>query len=1195
MNQFDKNQIITLDIQDPQQIKLALTQYKALLDEDRAFSDSQFDVEFKQLGKDGKRRLQPQDSGNNLKLLQSALNLGQEGGSHHYNHPIDDDTETYISEVILFAAALQYPEIKEVVVETAEAIVAYSRRQNDTDEMWLDDMRVFGVEALYMLAKTDIRYTFLLAQFFVPYWDDEHACGYESYLSSLLHEHGWHKEIIKAFIWCDNESFRSGMFQNDRYSDDCSYQPLGEYLCQHPEHYEQFKALVVARFQAEPVLLEHVDTMCDEDEEEDLSTYQPVVSLYQSLFPHTCFYDDEEAKDSFMAMPFFGSTLENEAYDLQQKVQSQVVGPLVKIAQSAITARANYRAYLARDERKYELNYGSNLLKPLVLAMPQGESLWRYIESGEPHTVLETLCEVDVLELAKLHASDMAEHLIDQLSSFERNNQGIADELESVLSLVRGDLLTEHFSEEVEYTQPNGMVLTLTVRKDTETSLLQARAQQYLRVIDVFYYALGKREFSKYMMTSLTEGDEALLSREAYYQRYTQLSLSDIESAAESAKAKNIQSIFHHFTNQDELLCRKHLKLVDEHFRSSRALCHPEQWPQSDMGLMTLASYHLHCDYNQRIGDDITEALVTYLNDNHIWQLAAQHIIQKCHKKSDHYNPENLGLSEEQIARICDHFTADTPRDDLVSILALVQPHLYRDECCRGDLYLNKFSEQQPSYQLFKDHDDDFQRFTLAAFWLRQLPLPLQNKADRLWQFIIALAPVRVARNVLRAYSDDHWDIEFNNILDGIDVYEHLSKAGIDSGILNAYEMSYQRYDFGRYVNWIEIYSEIVSDDTSMFGSMGRKKAKAMERGLAYINERTKVEFLHHVSLKHPEVAVDFDHNLRRAIDIFAQLNLHSWEHALAHESGKDCLYFGEGEKLPKKLHKAIVADSLSIHDKPCHVDGRSWEACTVLQQQGDNYVIVMADHEVPLAWYEDRLSSGPLLVFSEQVERAAIVKRVAELQVQSNRINGIVEQTMAYLDNEIEFDAMAALFKEQISTEFMRIDADEYHMYSLRQFVWMLDVKRRNKLVRLLLNHDYRGFKLIEAQMEQPWLLHQLAHNEIDFETYLSNSDEYEGEASETGMAFLLAWLFDIGVKSEHLMLFCIKRSHFDVCREFIVAHARGQYGSFKQSLSYLHAGRRAELPEILSQEADAEVLLAPLKKDKSRKVKEAVSHYCS
>lgn len=1195
MNQFDKNQIITLDIQNPQQIELALAQYKALLDSDKACFNSQFDVEFKQLDEAGMRRLQPQDSGNNLKLLQSALDLGQEGGAHHYDHTILDDTENYISEVILFAAALQYPEIKQAVVEAAKAIVAYSRRQNDTDEMWLDDMRVFGVEALYMLAKTDIQYAYLLAQYFVPYWDDEHACGYESYLSVLLHEHGWHREMIKAFIWCDNDNFRSGMFKNDQYSEECDYQPLGEYLRENPTSYEQFKALVIARFQAEPVLLADVDTMCDEDEEEDLSGHQPVVSLYQSLFPHNCFYDDEEAKDSFMAMPFFGSTLENEAYDLQQKVQSQVDGPLVKIAQSAIAARASYRAYLARDERKYELNYGTNLLKPLVLAMPQGQVLWRYIETGEPQTVLETVCEVDVLELAKLHASDMAEHLIDQLSSFERNNQGIAEELESVLSLVRGDLLTDHFSEEAEYTQPNGMVLTLAVRNDAENNLLQVRAEQYLRVIDVFYHALGKREFCKYMMASLTEGDEALLSREAYYQRYTQLSVSDIKSAAENAKAKNIQSIFRHFINQDELLCRKHLKLVDEHFRSSRALCHPAQWPQLDMGLITLASYHLHSDYNQHIGDDVTEALANYLNDNHIWQLAAQHIIQKCHKKSDHYNPDNLGLSEAQIARICDYFTADTPQDDLSSLLALVQPQLYRDECCRGDLYLNKFSEKQSSYQLFKDHDDDFQRFTLTAFWLRQLPLPLQYKADRLWQFIIALAPVRVARNVLRAYSDDHWSIEFDTILNEIEVYEQLSKAGIDGGILNAYEMSNQRYNSERYLNWIEIYSEIASDDTSMFGSMGRNKAKAMEQGLAYINERTKIEFLHHVSLKHPEVELDFSHDLQRAIDIFVQLNLHSWEYALAQELGRDCLYFGEGEKLPKKLHKAIVADSLSIHDKPCHVDGRSWEACTVLQQQGDNYVIVMADHEVPLAWYEERLPSGPLLIFSEQLERAAIIKRVAELQVQSNRINAIVEQTMAYLHNEVEFDVMAALFKGQISTEFMRIDADEYQMYSLRQFVWMLDAERRNKLVRLLLNHDYRGFKLIEAQMEQPWLLHQLAHNEIDFETYLSKSGEYEGEASETGMAFLLTWLFDIGVKPEHLVLFCIKRSHFDVCREFIVAHARGQYGSFKQSLSYLYADRRAELPEIFSQAADAEALLAPLRKDKSRKVKEAVNQYAS
>ncbi len=116
MNQFAKNQIIYLDVQDPTQIEAALIQYQALLNNGRAFNTQQFDVEFKQKTADEVRRLQPSDAGSNLHLLQSALDKGQEGGSHYYDEEITDDDEVYISEVILFAAALQYPEIKPEVV-----------------------------------------------------------------------------------------------------------------------------------------------------------------------------------------------------------------------------------------------------------------------------------------------------------------------------------------------------------------------------------------------------------------------------------------------------------------------------------------------------------------------------------------------------------------------------------------------------------------------------------------------------------------------------------------------------------------------------------------------------------------------------------------------------------------------------------------------------------------------------------------------------------------------------------------------------------------------------------------------------------------------------------------------------------------------------------------------------------------------
>ncbi|WP_462153475.1 hypothetical protein [Pseudoalteromonas piscicida] len=100
MNQFDKNQIITLDIQNPQQIELALAQCKALLDSDKACFNSQFDVELKQLNEEGMRRLQPQDSGNNLKLLQSALDLGQAADAEALLAPLRKDKSRKVKEAV---------------------------------------------------------------------------------------------------------------------------------------------------------------------------------------------------------------------------------------------------------------------------------------------------------------------------------------------------------------------------------------------------------------------------------------------------------------------------------------------------------------------------------------------------------------------------------------------------------------------------------------------------------------------------------------------------------------------------------------------------------------------------------------------------------------------------------------------------------------------------------------------------------------------------------------------------------------------------------------------------------------------------------------------------------------------------------------------------------------------------------------
>ncbi|MGF1725674.1 hypothetical protein [Photobacterium nomapromontoriensis] len=1202
MNQFDKNKIITLDIQEPQQIKNALIQYQTLLNNNQVCNNQLFDVEFKQSASGELRRLQPSDAGTNLELLKSALDKGQEGGSHYYDHEITDETETYISEVILFAAALQYPEIKETVVETAKAIVTYSRRANDTDSMWLDDMRVFGIEAVYMLAKTDLQYAYLVAQFFVPYWDDEHANEYESYLAAFLVEYGWHPEVLKAFIWCDNPSFRLGMFMDDPYDNSATYQPLGGYLTENPSQYTRFKQMVVERFQAEPVLLYSID----EYDEEDLSRHNPVVWLYDTLFPRCRHFDDEEMQDAFMQQPFMGSTLENEAYDLQQLIQSQVTGALVKTAESALEKRASYKAYLERDEHRYDLNYGSEVLKPLILALPQGERLWRYIENGTELDALEALEEIELLPLAKEHAPIMYAQMNDHLSSWDYNNRGILDELEGVLDLVRGDLTTDHFGEESTIELDNGLITTLTVTRDNDITLLEARRQQYLRVVDVFYRALGKHEFSEYMMASLTEEDEPLLSRQDYYRRYSQLPVSGAETNTEAgadpldpALTRDVHSIFDIFTDPDEILYSKYFQRVDSVLRSSRELCHPKYWSQPDMGFLALASYQLYNDFNQRIGDNVTEALFNYLNEHNVWNMAVSQILTESRTQSNASSSDNTGLSDTDIVRIREYFTADKPEDDQASLLALLEPHLFRDNICRGELYVNKFSEYQPSYKLFNDFNEDFQRFTLVAFWLRQLPLPLRIQADRLWQFLITLAPVRVARNIMRAHSDNPYNITFNNVLDDINVQEQLEKAGIDAGILSAYEMSCQFNDTERYQHWIDVYSEITSTATSMFGSLDRKKAQAMHEGLKYINEETRIEFLHHASLKYPDIPSDLAHDLKRVLHILIQLNIRSWEDPLAYEYGESCLYIGEGDDVPTQLCKPIVADQDTVHDKPCHIDGMSWLNCTVLQQRGEQHNILMADQNVPLENYERGLPRGTLLIFAEEVESKALLARITQLQDTSARIEYLVEQTLAYLDDKVDYDAIATLYAAHIATDNFRPSAGEYRLYSTHQFIWVLDKPRRDRLVKLLLNHNYCGFKVLEENYQNCWLHHQLAQGEIDFNTYFEREREnnHDNETSEEAMHFLLNWLVEIDINPAHITRFCIKHSRFEACCEFIQSHARGSHshnnhGSFAQTLSYLHAGQRRLLPKILSQASDAAELMEPLTKDKSRLVKIAIAN---
>ncbi len=160
MSQFDKTLSISLKPQDPASIAQALQQYRQHLHDGSAFrleGSLLFNIEFVN---EQQQPLSNDDAGGNRNLLVHALSAAR---AHH--------TFKYCTEAVLFAAALNFPELLDEIKATAEAMVAFSRSRNDFSDLFLDDYNVFGVEALYMLARQYPELSHYLAAFLVPYWD----------------------------------------------------------------------------------------------------------------------------------------------------------------------------------------------------------------------------------------------------------------------------------------------------------------------------------------------------------------------------------------------------------------------------------------------------------------------------------------------------------------------------------------------------------------------------------------------------------------------------------------------------------------------------------------------------------------------------------------------------------------------------------------------------------------------------------------------------------------------------------------------------------------------------------------------------------------------------------------------------------------------------------------------------------------
>ncbi|MDC7221997.1 MAG: hypothetical protein PQJ59_18855 [Spirochaetales bacterium] len=876
MKQFDKNIILTFKENNSASIKDVLNQYRDLLDNDKAFVKDfigMFNVEFKIETESGVRRLNTKDV-KNTATLQESLSFGP--GGNFTTDEIKDGDEIYNSEPIFIAIALEYDELKDEIIETAKSIVSAMRRYNNTDDVWIDDMRLFGADALYLIAVKYPEYTYLLGLYFIPYWDTEHATGYEDFLFTLVEKRGWTRDMIKAYIWCDNGHFRHFMFNKEV----CFYnendeiignRSLGEYLKESPEEYTWFKEELLRRFKEEPVLMYSSDSEAEER--------TPVVEYFISFYSPINEYNDDEVDQysEHLQKKFITDTVENEAFDLEEYIKESVDTPLVKYTEKDQDSR-DQSDYMDRDKYRGD---DLNNLKEFILALPKGENLWSYIESGSNEDILEGITKTELIPIAKKHARNFYFDITYTTSPLDYEGD-IKNQLDDILSGVLSDLVYSR-EEESEPQSSNGLILKIGVRKtgeaEEESTNREEGANQFLRILDVFYRLLGKEEICDNMREIVTdvEGGWNLISIDDFYKRYS-------KKSRPAEKKLTLDNYSFNHGDKIDYDSRKYVEAVIR--QNGRAAYDCSKWGKPVLGRITLATYLLYRDKLEGNFDEITQKLIDYIGKGP-WELAV--------KQLQKHLRENI--SDDELKLIVDYFTvepqnpmdllmgkvsaADTPKlASHETILELLEKHLYRDEECRGDLYVNKFSEHQKSYSLFF-YKDGFQNIILCCYWMRNLVPPLSLMADRVFKLLTALAPQWVIRQIGRFYSNDYSNVEFEDEESEERFYKELERAKVPRKQLCAFKMAQvqdkgnitEPCDVDKYLWWLDVYEEKDDEDCGMIGAFRKNEAIALEEGLIYINEQAKLKFYIDLALRNPKYPLDQTGDFERALDIYIKYN----------------------------------------------------------------------------------------------------------------------------------------------------------------------------------------------------------------------------------------------------------------------------------------------------------------------------------
>ncbi len=1176
MEDFPKNIKIEMLPDNIPSIRAALQRYTILMHSGEAFQPADFstflNVEFV-VAENEKlpKKLQFADVGQHLPLLQECFALNHERYRPNLEHQLEFGDDSHISEPLFFAHALQFPELKEDIIAAAKAMVHYARSANDTDNMWVDNMHIFGLESLYMLARVYPECSWLLAQLHVPYWDFEHVVCSGVYINALADHSGWSRDMIKAYLWCDNTALRKCFYgQVDCGCVDEENLPnLAEHLKENPDDYAFFKETLIERFKQEPVLA-YTD---GDDEEDEQPVYKFFLSLQLDWGTERASRYDEEDEDEVAQLFFIEDTLENEAGALQELIEEAIDTPLIKIAESRVSDSSTDSDSDDDDDDEYFISgSGTEVLQEFfVNGIENGAKIWAYITQGINEDVLDDIEPVDVVKLVaekKLRLKKKTDWFV---GAFEP----LSENLVNVLGDYLYDLFDDDEDDEDEDEETNSVfVASVQVRSDNAANNGVAQGdrqpgQQVLRTLDVFKALMDVDELDDELRELVVE-DHELLSDEEFDKRFGHFTNAKKQSPEQirSKTVQDLRALIEYI--DDDAIRQEQLKDFDRYVERDREALLELRWNPRNLVCYALAAHQLRKDFDNRHGDEVTQKLLEFLDVGFL-ECFLNRLFKNCELKPGEYNSDR-GLTEADQALIREHFTQPMPKggDEKAAraeVLALLREHLSVDES-------RQITELQPYYELFFYGGGQAETMVIYKL-LKRVPVQIMPLLARLFDLFINLAPQRIINYIAKMETDDA-TADFNDELKRIDFFDNLVKLGVPRSDSLAYQAMNPTDDYDDdtdYQRLVSLYSEIDNDDGSMFGAMYKKQAVELEEGLKLVPQQERVKFYHDVHKQFPEMGFRAQKELCGTLKRFINRNTVSWDEKLARQfSDEEKVYFGDidefGSNMPIMRNDATLADQRFKTSRFDH-------DVLVMQQRGEAWYLLKHDKDFKFEQLDGEqirpVHPHPctrILALAEDVHADKIAQILTPQQPEPNRVEHIFSELCAYLKGERDLPETLALCHLELNVE-MRTVQDHYGFCGLEHFIWKLNDEFRDRLVQLLINISASGLEIIAAEYNK----------DCPLDTDFDDDDEDKQNAA------VLAYLLSQQPPFSHLVQYCID-SREDVMHQYLV-HL-GQEGKLFAEIDNLNLSvkERIHLMDIFDDYDDTEELIAHFKDDPSRKV---------